>query len=133
MRIVLDTNVLVRGLLNPSGFPGRIIDLILGGSITLLYDDRILAEYEDVLARPQLKIKKELSASVLGFFRLSGERVTAMPLPSDLSPDPDDVPFMEVALSGKADALVTGNLKHFKNAPVEVAVLSPNEFIKKLS
>ncbi len=40
---------------------------------------------------------------------------------------------MEVALSGKADALVTGNLKHFKNAPVEVAVLSPNEFIKKLS
>lgn len=133
MRIVLDTNVLASGLLNPNAAPGRIVDLILGGRLTLLYDDRILAEYEDVLARPRLKIEKELSAAVLGYFRLSGERITAMPLSSDLLPDPDDIPFVEVAVSGKAEALVTGNLKHFKGAPAEVIVLSPTEFMAKLS
>ena len=56
MRIVLDTNVLVSGLLNPNGTPGRILDLILGRYLTLLYDDRIIGEYSDVLARPQLDI-----------------------------------------------------------------------------
>lgn len=133
MRIVLDTNVLVSGLLNPSGNPGRIVDLILGGRLTLVYDDRILAEYEDVLARPHLKIEKELSIAILSFFRLSGERITAMPLSNDLLPDPDDIPFVEVALSGKAESLVTGNLKDFKAAPTEVVVLAPAEFITKLT
>lgn len=133
MRIVLNTNVLVSGLLNPSGIPGRIVDLIMGGSLTLIYDDRILAEYEDVLTRPHLKIEKELSIAVLSFFRLSGERVTAMPLSGELLPDPDDIPFVEVALSGKAEALITGNLKHFKGAPTEVVILSPAEFITRFS
>ncbi len=56
MRIVVDTNVLVSGLLNPYGSPGRILDLVLSGRIQVLYDDRILEEYQDVLARPQLAI-----------------------------------------------------------------------------
>lgn len=54
MRIVLDTNVLVSGLLNPHGSPGRLLDHFLAGDITLLVDDRILAEYGEVLRRPHL-------------------------------------------------------------------------------
>ena len=53
MKVVLDTNVLVSGLLNPDGNPGRVLDLLLAGEITLLVDDRILAEYRAVLARPR--------------------------------------------------------------------------------
>jgi predicted nucleic acid-binding protein len=44
LRIVLDTNVLVSGLLSPHGPPGRIFDLLLGGKLTLVFDDRLLAE-----------------------------------------------------------------------------------------
>jgi len=113
MRVVLDTNALVSGLLNPDGAPGRVVDLILGGHHRVLYDDRILAEYMDVLARPSLKISDDLAKAVVGYFRLSGDRVTAVPLLEDALPDQDDLPFLEVAISGEADALVTGNARHF--------------------
>lgn len=97
MRIVLDTNVLVSGLHNPDGTPGRIIDLILGGRVQVLYDDRILSEYLDVIARPHLAILPGQARSVIGYFRLAGERVTALPLPENTLPDPDDLAFAEVA------------------------------------
>lgn len=43
----------------------------------------------------------------------SGESIVA--IPADLAfPDPDDTPFLEVALTGRADALVTGNARHFR-------------------
>ena len=86
MRIVLDTNVLVRVLHNPDGTPGRIVDLILGGRIQVLYDDRILAEYLDVVARPQLAISPALAQAIVGYIRLAGERLTALPLPQETFP-----------------------------------------------
>jgi uncharacterized protein len=108
---VLDTNVLVSGLHNPDGTPGRIFDLVIDGRIQLLYDDRILGIYLDILARPELAIDPSLA--VVGYIRLAGERVTALPLLADTLPDPDDMQFAEVAASGAPDALVTGNAKHF--------------------
>ena len=134
MRIVLDTNVLVSGLLNPNGAPGRLIDLFLGRHVTLLYDDRILGEYDDVLAGPQLNIARDLAVAILSFLRLTGERVTALPLPADLLPDPDDLPFAEVAISGNANAVVTGNLKHFKGlGSYGIEVILPARFIEQLT
>lgn len=133
MRIVLDTNVLVSGLLDPNGPPGRILDLILGRHLILLYDDRIIGEYSDVLGCPQLDIAPDQAVAVLSFFRLSGEPITAYPLKSDLFPDVDDLPFAEVAISGKADSLVTGNAEHFKAIREKIAVLSPADFIQQLT
>jgi putative PIN family toxin of toxin-antitoxin system len=131
MRIVLDTNVLVSGLHNPNGVPGRIVDLVLAGKLTLLYNDAILGEYADVLARPRLNISEEHVQAVIGYIRLSGERVTAYPLPSDVLPDPDDLAFAEVAITASAESLVTGNLKHFVGLKEHgVVVLSPTEFLE---
>ena len=48
---MVDTNVFVSGLLNPFGPPDKIIDLILSRACLITYDDRILAEYEEVLFR----------------------------------------------------------------------------------
>ena len=132
MRIVLDTNVLVSGLYNPYGTPGRIIDLVLAGRVQILYDDRILGEYLDVLARPQLEIDSSLAQAVVQYFRLSGERVTGLPLAEATFPDIDDTPFAEIAISGSADALVTGNMKHFSILKDRgVPVLSPAQFLEK--
>jgi putative PIN family toxin of toxin-antitoxin system len=134
MRIVLDTNVLVSGLHNPDGAPGRIVDLVMGGKVQLLYDDRILGEYLDVLARPELDIEPSLAQAVVGYIRLAGERVTALPLPADTLPDPDDLPFAEVAVSGAADALVTGNAKHFAKWKEQGnSILSPAQFLERLT
>jgi len=131
MRIVLDTNVLVSGLHNPNGAPGRIIDLILGARIQVLYDDRILAEYLDVLARPRLAIEPSVAQSVVRYMRLSGEQVLALPLDKDTLPDPDDLPFAEVAITGEADMLVTGNMKHFSRLKERgVRIFSPVECLE---
>ena len=113
MRIVLDTNVLVSGLLNPYGAPGRIVDLLSSGDLVLLHDDRIIAEYGQVLARPRFGFGGADVSALLGFIEWSGEAVVARPL-DVVVPDPDDLPFLEVAAAGEADALVSGNTHHFK-------------------
>ncbi len=113
MRIVLDTNVLVSGLLNPHGAPGRIVDLLTSGDLVLLHDDRIIAEYGQVLARPRFGFAGADVSALLGFIEWSGEAVVARPL-NVVLPDPDDLSFLEVAAAGEADALVSGNTRHFK-------------------
>lgn len=133
MRIVLDTNVLVSGLLNPFGPPGRILDLSLPRRIELAFDDRILAEYEAVLLRPRFGFPAEAVRDLLRFFVLTGHKVAAAPLPRQAgrsAPDPNDLPFAEAALAGEAKALVTGNAQHFAFlADPPFRVLGPREFL----
>lgn len=132
MRIVLDTNVLVSGMINPSGDPGRIVDLLRSGSVELVVDDRILEEYADVLHRE--KFARYFSASdcdnTLAFLRHESHRVVSSHVMSEL-PDADDARFLEVALTAGVP-LVTGNAAHY---PARLRrgceVLSPGEFLKK--
>lgn len=128
LRIVLDTNVLVSGLLNPRGAPGRIVDLLLTGEVQILYDDRILAEYSEVLRRPRFGFEERDVRRVLDYLTFSGEAVTGLPLSVE-APDEDDLPFAEVAVSGRADALVTGNPGHFAFVE-DLPVMLPVAFLE---
>lgn len=131
MRIVLDTNVLVSGLLNPRGAPGRILDLILAGELTLLVDDRILDEYRTVLRRPKFGFPPDDIADVMTFIEKESERVLASPLHISLT-DRGDVPFLEVAVSASADALVTGNARHFQPAAaLPLLIEGPARFVSR--
>ena len=129
-RIVLDTNVLVSAFLNPSGAPSQLLALILAGELKLLFDQRMLDEYAEVLARPRFSLDPADVAEVLRQLQADGERVAVVPSGAQL-PDVDDLPFIEVALSGKADALVTGNVRHFPGR-LGVEVLSPRELLQRL-
>jgi putative PIN family toxin of toxin-antitoxin system len=128
--VVVDTNIVVSGLLSPSGTPGRVLDLLLSGEVVALYDDRILLEYREVVARPRLRIDPALRGAVLDWIEADGVLISAPPLDIQL-PDPDDLVFVEVAVAGDAAALVTGNGRHFAPAGplVRVPILSPAEFI----
>ena len=53
---MLDTNVVVSGLLTPGGNCGQLVDLAIEGSFELFVDGRILSEYEGGLQRPELKL-----------------------------------------------------------------------------
>ena len=129
MHIVLDTNVLVSGLHNPFGPPGRILDMILSGRFQVVYDDRILNEYLDVLARPELAIEPTLVQAIVGYIRLSGIRLSALPLRGLTLPNSDDSPFAELAASDASSVLITGNLKHFGGLEkIGVTVMSPSAF-----
>ncbi len=131
MLVVLDTNVVVSGLLNETGKPAKVLDLALDGRFQLAYDDRILGEYEDVLARPELHIHPARAQAIISYLELAGRFVSANPLPIEGFSDPGDLPFAEVFISSNADALVTGNLRHF--APLVekgFAVLNPSSFLE---
>lgn len=111
MKITLDTNVLVSGLLKGYSAAGMIIRLVAGGLVQVVYDARILTEYREVLARPKFGFEESLVKAVLVQIEEDGVLVTAAPLPERL-PDPDDEPFLEVARAAGA-ILVTGNKRHF--------------------
>lgn len=129
MLVVLDTNILVSALLSPFGPPARVLDLVLSGDIRAAYDDRLLAEYREVLARPKFSFAPEEVAAVLAYLESDGEQVTAPPLACEL-PDSDDLPFLEVAAQAGA-VLITGNTAHYPEAVRgEIQVVAPGEFIR---
>ena len=100
------------------------------GTLVPLHDTRILWEYQEVLERPKFPFRKEAVESLLAEIQADGEAVASGPLPKRL-PDPDDEAFLEVALAGKADCLVTGNLRDYPAAArVGMRVVSPAEFLE---
>ena len=132
MKVVLDTNVLVAGMLarpGPPGPPGLILEALAAGDFELCLDDRILAEYLDVLSRRHLKIKDAAVPYLMHTVATRGHLVSAPRLDVRL-PDPDDLIFLEVAVASQADYLVTGNLKDFPADKTQgIAVVSPRQFL----
>jgi putative PIN family toxin of toxin-antitoxin system len=53
IRVVIDTNILVSALLQPSGLPAQVFVLALGASIQLCVSGEVYAEYEEVISRPR--------------------------------------------------------------------------------
>jgi len=134
MLIVLDTNVLVSGLLKKDSKPAKVLDQVTAAKIQVAVDQRILSEYQQVLARPKLKITAANAQAVLQYISAAGLSVIAPPLNLQdvVIQDLMDLPFAEVAVAAMAQAVVTGNAKHFlflKGLGIEV--LTPDEFLVK--
>ena len=129
MKIVLDTNVVVAGLLSPFGPCAEIVRMVSSGEVTLCLDALILAEYREVLGRSKFGFDKDKVAALLDHIEHRGHIVASSPLSHSL-PDPDDEPFLKVAVAGRAVCLVTGNASHF---PAKLRqgwkVLPPSEFL----
>ena len=127
---VIDTNVFVSALFskNINVATVKVLDAIFQGKIVPLYNDEIIAEYEEVLHRskfhftPSLVNKYLKSICKMG---ISSERVHS----DEVFPDQDDVVFYEVALSKEDAYLVTGNTKHFPKTPI---VVTPAEMMEIL-
>ncbi len=125
MRVVLDTNVLISGLLNPDGTPAQILNLLLNGKITVLHDSRIMKEYKEVVNRKKFGFKQSVLLPLLDYIEKDGEHINAEP--SKISfVDEDDKMFYEAAITAKAECIITGNKDHY---PDEEMIKSPKEFI----
>jgi putative PIN family toxin of toxin-antitoxin system len=123
-RVVLDTNVIVSASLSRNGNPAKIYRMFLAGVLPLVYCEEILAEYEDVLYRPHLKIPRDEADTVLTAIRQHGEEI--YPMQSDIPLiDEDDRVFYDTAKSAGA-YLITGNTKHY---PSEPFILTPTAFL----
>jgi len=111
--MVLDTNLLVSGLIVTRGLPRRLLDAWRQGAYRLLFTDAIRDEYATVLARPQFAAKYGLApaevAALLRRMRTEGERVTPRETIPVAVRDPKDTHLLAAALGGNAAFLVTGD------------------------
>ncbi len=132
LRVVLDTNVLVSGLLSENGPPGQILDLLLSSQLILVFDNPILSEYMEVLARPKFNFDSVIVSGVFKVLEKEGVLISTPPPWPHTLPDPDDEIFLAVAKESEV-ILITGNLVHY---PVKtrggVKVFTPREFIEHL-
>jgi putative PIN family toxin of toxin-antitoxin system len=126
MKIVVDTNVIVSALMNVNGIPAKILSLVLNGSLKILYDNRIVFEYIDVLSRKEFCFSEETISDMINYIKRDGEFINAEHQKMKFS-DETDKKFYEVYKSGKAQYLITGNIKHF---PKEEAIIIPKHFIQ---
>jgi len=130
MKVVLDTNVVVSGLISPFGAPGEIVRMVASGALELCYDARVLSEYRSVLLRQEFSLEGAHVEDLLNQIEACGHVTTGKPLAKRL-PDSDDEPFLEVALGGEAHFLVTGNLRHYPAKERRgMRVVSPAEFLE---
>jgi putative PIN family toxin of toxin-antitoxin system len=128
LRLVIDTNILVSAALKPDGLQRTIFVLAITKPARLFVTEPILAEYREVLSRPELKIRKGLREQLLQLVRNHARRVSpAHPL--RVAKDPGDDKFLECADAARSDYLVTGNQRHFPQFWKKTKVITSREFI----
>lgn len=129
---VIDTNVIVSALLDHDreSNPSIILDDILSGIITPLYNDEILSEYRDVLSRDKFSFVESDIENTLNLFQEKGVKIDVTVPVEETFSDLDDKVFYEVAMSADGAYLVTGNTKHF---PVKANVITPSQMVDILN
>lgn len=125
---IIDTNVLVSALLSrfKDTSTVQLLQLLILGEITPIYNDEILEEYQTVLARSKFGFPDILIDETLDVIRRYGINSSRMEASEQFS-DPKDVVFYEVALSVDDSFLVTGNTKHFPKKPF---IVTPAEMLR---
>lgn len=110
MRILLDTNIIVSGLLGHAGPPGQLLNLWGDGYFTLVTSLYQLSEFRRVIGYKHLRGR--ISPAKAGAFlhNVGKKAVVLEDLPDlDASPDPKDNPILSTAISGNADLIVSGD------------------------
>jgi putative PIN family toxin of toxin-antitoxin system len=142
LRVVIDTNVWVSAVISPTGPPAKVRDAFLDGLFEALVCDKMIEEVLDVLRRPRIRDKYGIpEAEIDEVGRVLGRLSTrATPEPAGYSlRDPEDDYLLELAVTGEADFIVTGDgdLQGDDDLPAFLAgkgigVVSPREFISLL-
>ena len=138
MRLILDTAVMVAAIRSDAGASRRLLVAGLERRLTLLASVPLMIEYQAVMTRPEHLKASGLSAADVGVLL---DAVAAVVEPVRLAfhwrpvvRDPDDDMVLEAAVNGRADALVTFNIRDFVGVAEQfgVTVLSPGEAVKRL-
>lgn len=110
MRVILDTNILLSGLVSPTGLPARLLDAWVDRRFVLITHELQLAELREVTRRP--KLRALVRPAEVG--RLINQITQAAELPVKLPPvqrsgDPKDDFLLALCDAAKSDFLVTGD------------------------
>lgn len=130
-RIVVDTNVLISRLLVADSVPGQAVRAARRRG-SLLVSEATMNELVEVLSRAKLDRYISLKDRKQ-FLRQLGRIAEFVPIIQLVREcrDPKDDKFLEVALNGKADVIITGDVDLLALHPWrEVRILSPSGFLK---
>lgn len=132
LRLVLDTNIIVSAALKPNGLERTVFLVAITKPARLYVSRAILAEYRNVLWRPELRIRKGLRRQFLQLIR-NRARVVFPSRPLGVTRDPGDNIFLECADEARADYLVTGNRRQFPPYWKSTKVVTSREFISVIA
>ena len=126
-RVVLDTNTFVAARFNPRSASARIIDLCIEGKCQAILSTKLRAEIESVLKR--VGARGEFGAKVRRFMRGAKVIKVARELPLVLE-DPEDNKFLNCAIQGGADYLVTSDRHLLKLGDyLGTRICKPSQFL----
>ena len=131
-RIVIDTNVLISRLLLPHSIPGQAVRKAVDAG-QLLVSAATITELADVLGRPKLDPYLSI-ADRQEFIRLLGRisEMVAIVRAVRACRDPRNDQFLEVAVNGRADLIITGDRDLLALHPfMAVAILSPAAYLAR--
>lgn len=134
MRIVLDTNVLLSGLMLPDSTPGRIVAAWRRRNFDLLVSEPMLEEIARVLAYPKIRKRvgwdsEHISRSI-ALLRFEAEVVSIAGVEADVPADPNDNHLLATLIAGKADWLITGD-SDFDELSGQYPIIAPGEFVRR--
>ena len=136
MRAVIDTGVLVSTMIKPAGAIGEVLHALRNGQLTTIYSTDILVEIIEVLGNPAFRTKYHIMpediTALVNLVRLRSELVTPHKKISTCR-DPKYNKFLEAALAGEADCIVSGDADLLALTPFEdIPILRPAEVLAKL-
>lgn len=131
MRVVIDTNIFMAGLLNLEGGAAKIIELFGNDAFELVITREVFEEYLQVIHYFDNKIPPSKSEELLEL--IFEKSVKVRPADSNgLCKDIDDEKFLSAALSGNAQYIVTKNKKDFPVKLTAVKIVNVREFLKEI-
>lgn len=138
MSVVIDTNIIVAGLMSNLGLSFRILSLIPTDRLRFIISVPLFLEYESVLKRDHLLQQFNLSIddidTILNMIALKSIKVKIFYLWRPFLKDPGDDLVLETAVSGKAESIITFNTKDFKNVQntFGIKILTPKQYFTSL-
>jgi uncharacterized protein len=132
MRIVLDTNIFISAVLG--GRLGIIIDEWKAGKFKLIVTDAIAREYLEVINRPKFKIPQDEIIAASDYLLQIAEFVTPEEEILVIVADPTDNKFLEAAIAGKVDYIVSGDNHLLEIGSFrEIPIITAREFVNLLN
>lgn len=120
--------MLVSTALKPASLQRTAFLLAITKPARLYVSQPILDEYAEVLARPELQIRKGLRLQLLQLIR-NHSHIVAPSHSLEITSDPDDNTFLECTDTARADYLITGNQRHFPTFWKKAKIISSREFV----
>ncbi len=133
---VVDTNILVRAVIKPTGSVGPVLERLRDKDYLLIYSEPLLSEFVDVINRPRIRDKYHITpediSTVVALLILRGREIRSVER-IEICRDPKDNMVLEAAIAGEAQVIVSGDEDLLTLDPFRgTSIVSPSKFLEML-